>query len=396
VWIVTGDGDALSIGGNHLIHLLRRNVDLKILLFNNRIYGLTKGQYSPTSEVGKKTKSTPMGSSTTRSTRCCSRSARGHLHRARWTCSPSTCPRAHARSRRPELHHKGTSFVEIYQNCNIFNDEDEARVWCTTRPTARWRWRWRSSTPRGAIPCRWACSTRSSGRPAAFQALQRLQDAGLRVVPVTGRPGGWVDHLARMWPVDGVVGENGGLWYWRGERSLERRFAQPEAERRRNRERLADLGQLILARVPGSRLASDQPYRELDLAVDFCEDVDRLPPTAIDAIVAHFAAAGATAKVSSIHVNGWYGAFDKRSGCVAFARDRWGEDLDAARADYVYVGDSPNDEPMFAWFPRAVGVANVAAFTPRMTHLPRYVTPSPGGHGFAELVDAVLAARSPR
>lgn len=226
--------------------------------------------------------------------------------------------------------------------------------------------------------------------PEAFLALQRLQAAGLRVVPVTGRPGGWVDHLARMWPVDGVVGENGGLWFWMGEGRLERRFAQSEAERRRNRERLQDLGQLILARVPGARLASDQPYRDLDLAVDFCEDVPRLPDDAIDAISSHFRAAGAVAKVSSIHVNGWYGGFDKRSGCVAFVRDRWGEDLEASRQDWLYVGDSPNDEPMFAWFPRTVGVANVAAFVPRMTHLPRWVTPSPGGHGFAELVDAWL------
>ncbi len=229
--------------------------------------------------------------------------------------------------------------------------------------------------------------------PAAFLGLQRLRDAGLRVVPVTGRPGGWVDHLARMWPVDGVVGENGGLWYWRDAHRLERRFAQPEDERRRNRERLTDLGQLILARVPGSALASDQPYRELDLAVDFCEDVPRLGDAAIDAIVGHFRAAGATAKVSSIHVNGWYGGFDKRSGCVAFVRDRWGEDLEASRRRWLYVGDSPNDEPMFAWFHHTVGVANVRAFADRMTHLPRWITPSPGGHGFAELVDVLLAGR---
>jgi HAD superfamily hydrolase (TIGR01484 family) len=229
--------------------------------------------------------------------------------------------------------------------------------------------------------------------PAAFLALERLRAAGLRVVPVTGRPGGWVDHLARMWPVDGVVGENGGLWFWRDDHQLVRRFAQPEVERRRNRERLQDLGSLILARVPGSALASDQPYRDLDLAVDFCEDVPPLPREAIDAIVGHFRAAGATAKVSSIHVNGWYGAFDKRSGCRDFVRDRWGEDLEATKAEWLYVGDSPNDEPMFAWFPRTVGVANVAAFADQMTHLPTWITPSNGGHGFAELADRVLSER---
>jgi 2-oxoglutarate ferredoxin oxidoreductase subunit beta len=104
VWVVTGDGDALSIGGNHLIHALRRNVNLKILLFNNRIYGLTKGQYSPTSEVGKITKSTPMGSLDA-------------------PFNPVDSDRQHLTSvLREAAAHPGTALVEIYQNCNIFND----------------------------------------------------------------------------------------------------------------------------------------------------------------------------------------------------------------------------------------------------------------------------------
>ena len=119
VWLVTGDGDSLSIGGNHLIHLLRRNFDLNILLFNNQIYGLTKGQYSPTSEVGKKTKSTPLGSI-------------DHPFNPLALCmgAESTFI-ARALDREPKHmreillraeQHKGTSLVEIYQNCNIFND----------------------------------------------------------------------------------------------------------------------------------------------------------------------------------------------------------------------------------------------------------------------------------
>ena len=119
VWVVTGDGDALSIGGNHLIHALRRNVNLKILLFNNQIYGLTKGQYSPTSEEGKVTKSTPFGSVDHPSTRSRSRSApRQPSSRGRSTTTASTSPRCCAR---PPTH-QGTAFVEIYQNCNVFND----------------------------------------------------------------------------------------------------------------------------------------------------------------------------------------------------------------------------------------------------------------------------------
>jgi 2-oxoglutarate ferredoxin oxidoreductase subunit beta len=102
VWVVTGDGDALSIGGNHFIHMMRRNVDLKVLLFNNRIYGLTKGQYSPTSELGKKTKSTPAGSIDAPFNDVDPKHLQGVLLRA--------------------AKHKGTAFIEIMQNCNVFND----------------------------------------------------------------------------------------------------------------------------------------------------------------------------------------------------------------------------------------------------------------------------------
>ncbi|MEZ4317936.1 MAG: HAD-IIB family hydrolase [Myxococcota bacterium] len=227
----------------------------------------------------------------------------------------------------------------------------------------------------------------------AYQALWRLHEAGLRVVPVTGRPAGWVDHIARFWPVHGVVGENGGLWFWRGEHRLERRFLQGSAERRRNRERLEELGHDILRRVPGCALASDQPYRELDLAIDFCEDVEPLPDSAIDTIVAAFTHAGATCKVSSIHVNGWYGEFDKLTGCRRFVADRWGETLDAHLDRWLYVGDSANDEPMFAHFPHTVGVANVRRFLPRMQAHPRWIMDREGGLGFADLVGRVLAAR---
>lgn len=230
--------------------------------------------------------------------------------------------------------------------------------------------------------------------PEAYAALHRLREAGLRVVPVTGRPGGWVDLMARLWPVDGVVGENGGLWFWHENGVMHRRFAQSEDARRANRTRLEDLAQTILRRVPGTALASDQPYRDLDLAIDFCEDVPPLGDDAIDAIVAAFEQAGATCKVSSIHVNGWFGDFDKLSGVRRFVHDRWGDDLDAQLDRWLYVGDSANDEPMFAHFPHTAGVANVRRFLPRMKAHPRWITSREGGLGFADLVERVLAARN--
>ena len=229
--------------------------------------------------------------------------------------------------------------------------------------------------------------------PDAFLALHQLRAAGLRVVPVTGRPGGWVDHLARAWPVDGVVGENGGLWFYRAGGRMVRSFAQPAAERSANRARLDALAADILRRVPGAALASDQPYRDLDLAIDFCEDVAPLDRAAVDAITAAFRDAGATCKVSSIHVNGWYGQFDKLSGCRAFVAERWGEDLAADAARWAYVGDSANDEPMFAAFPCSVGVANVRAFLDRMDAWPRFVCAREGGAGFAEFAAHLLSHR---
>lgn len=229
--------------------------------------------------------------------------------------------------------------------------------------------------------------------PQAFLALAAAQAAGLRVVPVTGRPGGWVDHIARMWPVDGVVGENGGLWFYVRDGRMVRRFAQDASERASNRARLDEAAARILALVPGTALASDQPYRDLDLAIDFCEDVPRLPDQAIDRIVSAFGEIGATCKVSSIHVNGWFGAFDKLEGCRRFVRERFGEDLDATVHHYVYFGDSANDEPMFAKFPLSVGVANVRRFLPRMAAWPRYVCSENGGFGFAEAMSRILAAR---
>ena len=229
----------------------------------------------------------------------------------------------------------------------------------------------------------------------AYGALERLRRAGLLVVPITGRPAGWCDHIARMWPVDAVVGENGAFYfrYDPAARKLVRRFMVDDAERAEQRRRLDALRREILAAVPGAAVASDQHYREADLAIDFCEDVPRLPEAAVDRIVALFEAAGATAKVSSIHVNGWFGTYDKLSMTRIMLRECFGIDLDAARESFVFAGDSPNDAPMFAFFPHAVGVANVRDFTARLTAPPAYVTAARAGAGFAELAEALLAAR---
>ncbi len=230
----------------------------------------------------------------------------------------------------------------------------------------------------------------------AYRAIECLHESGLRVVPITGRPAGWCDHIARMWPVAAVVGENGALAmrYDHATRKLVTRFAVDAHTRADHRAKLVAIGEKIIAAVPGSALASDQPYRESDLAIDFREDVAPLDRADIDRIVAMMEREGLTAKVSSIHVNGWFGRYDKLAMTrTLFAAD-FDVDLDAERERYVFVGDSPNDAPMFAHFPNAVGVANVRDFADRIATLPAYVTHARAGAGFAELADWLLTART--
>jgi len=228
----------------------------------------------------------------------------------------------------------------------------------------------------------------------AYSALEQLSAAGLTVIPITGRPAGWCDHIARMWPVFAVVGENG-AFYMRYDHSAckmtTHHFAS-EAHLTNNRQKLDRLALEILQQVPGSALASDQPYRLADLAIDFCEDVTPLPERAVQQIVALFEAAGAQAKVSSIHVNGWFGAYDKLSMTKTLFAREFGIDLQNDNDNVLFIGDSPNDEPMFEFFKYSVGVANIQRQLHRLTHRPKFVTPSEGGAGFVEMAQRLLFA----
>ncbi len=230
----------------------------------------------------------------------------------------------------------------------------------------------------------------------AYGALEALHAAGLLVIPVTGRPAGWCDHIARMWPVDAVIGENGAfaMRYDKRAGKLVRRFVTDDTERAAQRARLHDIGLRITRLVPGCAFASDQRYRETDVAIDFCEDVPALPSSAVDRIVELMEAEGLTAKVSSIHVNGWFGRYDKLSMAATLLAEDFGIDLDTERERFVFVGDSPNDAPMFAFFPLSVGVANVRVLAERIPTLPSYVTTQEGGAGFAELARFVTRAAS--
>jgi len=226
----------------------------------------------------------------------------------------------------------------------------------------------------------------------AYRSLWALREGGLWAVPITGRPAGWCDHIARMWPVNGIIGENGALYFWfdEGERKLKKRFLDPEDVRAKKRGRLVRIKEEILTSVPGSAVASDQIYRETDLAIDYCEDVEPLDREAVDTICDIFERHGARCKVSSIHVNGWFGDYDKLAMTQAFVRECWQLDPDANRDRFLFCGDCPNDEPMFQYFPVTVGVKNVLRFADHMEYLPSFVASREGGEGFAEVVEVLL------
>jgi HAD superfamily hydrolase (TIGR01484 family) len=228
----------------------------------------------------------------------------------------------------------------------------------------------------------------------AYGALERFHEAGLLVLLITGRPAGWCDHMARMWPIDGIVGENGAFSfrYLKQDKRLRRRYHLDPETRRQNRARLDALIDPILSAVPGAAVASDQAYREADLAIDFCEDVPPLPREAVHRIVEIFESAGAQAKISSIHVNGWFGDYDKLTMTRTLLAEEFSIDLDAERESFVFLGDSPNDAPFFGHFPNAVGVANLRDFLDELKQTPAYITRARAGSGFVEAADFLLGA----
>jgi HAD superfamily hydrolase (TIGR01484 family) len=229
----------------------------------------------------------------------------------------------------------------------------------------------------------------------AYMALERLSEAGLTLIPITGRPAGWCDHIARMWPVSSVVGENGAFYlrYDHVAHRMHSHYWASEEHRAENRQKLNLLSSAILKEVPGSALASDQAYRQADLAIDFCEDVEPLQEAAVLKIVQMFRDVGAQAKVSSIHVNGWFGQYDKLSMTrTLFARE-FGMMLEDHLEEILFIGDSPNDEPMFKFFNVSIGVANIQTQLHRLTDQPKFVTDGQGGSGFVEMANWLLDQR---
>gem|GEM_PF-35280 len=224
----------------------------------------------------------------------------------------------------------------------------------------------------------------------AYEAIWRLSRAGISVIPVTGRPAGWCDLIIRQWPVDAVVGENGAFVYYRTTDGSIRTYTHPSIADEDLTSRLAEVREAVLEEVPGSRVARDQFCRKYDLAIDFREDPPDLGLETAEQIKHVCERFGAVAKISSIHVNCWFGSYDKLSMVTAFMQYRYGLDEAELKQTAVFCGDSPNDEPMFAFFPHSFGVGNITDFSHLMRHLPAGTASKRGGEGFAEIVGALL------
>lgn len=226
----------------------------------------------------------------------------------------------------------------------------------------------------------------------AVRSVEWLVAHGVKVVLVSGRPSGWGEAWARELPVAGVIVENGGLYFRWARRRLERVYAEPPAERAKNRRRLTKLVQQALAAVPGARLSSDSAATEVDLAIDYNEDA-RLGRLGASKLEAFLRQRGVKAVRSSVHVNCWLGDFDKASAVRTFLRREWKTKLAPADQRFVYVGDSFNDAPLFQAFALSVGVANVADVLEAIDCPPRFITRGREGKGFGEVADLVTRAR---
>ena len=233
--------------------------------------------------------------------------------------------------------------------------------------------------------------------PDALGALQRLRSAGVPVIAITGRPMGWSAPFAGPldqggWPVDAIVAENGAVALFSDAHGPSIEYAQDQTTRNTNAQRLREVAGRVLREVPGSTLARDSAGRVTDIAIDHAEFA-QLPSAQIEQVVAVMRSAGMNAMMSSIHINGWFGAHTKLSGARWIVQRLFGRELEAERERWVYVGDSTNDQLMFGHFPLSVGVANLMEFADLLTVWPTYLTEGARGAGFAEVAQRLLGAR---
>ena len=227
---------------------------------------------------------------------------------------------------------------------------------------------------------------------STYSSLWQLKNAGVKIIAVTGRPAGWCDMIARFWPVDAVVGENGAFYFKYDEKNkkMHRHYFFDEATRKLNYQKLKNIEIEVLKEVPGTAISADQFSRQFDLAIDFCEDVPALDSQAQQKILDICFKHGAEAKLSSIHVNTWFGKYDKLSMCKTLAQKEYKTELSQMQSQMAFSGDSPNDEPMFEYFDYSFAVANFLEFQNKVKSLPKFICTKEAGEGFNQLANKIL------
>jgi HAD superfamily hydrolase (TIGR01484 family) len=256
-------------------------------------------------------------------------------------------------------------------------------------------------------------TTHGSITSDALQALFDLKAAGLHVIPITGRPIGWAESFAKDWPVDALVAENGGVaWVAESQaknsihfekklspqpayllpKTLSKVYQDNASIRVENGVKMAKIAALVTSKIAGVEVSKDAVGRETDVAFDYNEFAN-LPTDTVQQVVELLQQAGMETTVSSIHIHGCFGHFDKWTGAQWIVRELFQRDLASELDQWVFVGDSGNDQAMFEHFKHSFGVANIQRFAPQLTHLPRYITPSERGAGFAEVARMLLDGR---
>ena len=224
-----------------------------------------------------------------------------------------------------------------------------------------------------------------------YQALSDLIAAGYVVIPVTGGCAGWSDLIARLWPVSGVITEGGACFLQKqASGKLDYHYWTSANEMQAKKLELLHKIQALLPEFSPLQLAQDQAYRLTDVAVDYAQDQNPPLPDLRDAMLEKLHSLGIQAKASSIHINIWFGEYDKFAMAERVLTEQYGLNRTQILEQVIYVGDAPNDESMFAQFPLSIGVANIAQHLDNMPHLPGWITQKPGGHGFAELAEKLL------
>ena len=235
-------------------------------------------------------------------------------------------------------------------------------------------------------------TTKGKLRPEGLQALWDLSERGFKVICVTGGSAGWGDTYLRQWPVEAVLSESGAVCLYRKDGAI-KRYVHPSIVQEGYADRMQKMIEQVLSQVPEAKLSSDQFARIFDVAFDHGSEPPYLDAERIAQVVEICKRAGAGTAVSSIHINAWFGSFDKRKGTSSFFRDILSIDEVTMRNICCYCGDAPNDQVMFSFFPLSFGVGNIKKHLSSMVDLPTYVAQGEGGEGFNEIAQALIATK---